>query len=174
MLYSPIENLPATSLITIRKMRSLGIKTYWNLLNYFPFRYEDYSLVSTVSKAQEGERVTIKGQIQDIKNSYTRRGLNIQSVSLFDGTDKINLLWFNQYYLLRLFKEKGYISISGDIKLRGNRKEMYPREFEMLRTLDQITLHTGRLVPIYPEKRGLSSKTIREKISYILKNIDLS
>jgi ATP-dependent DNA helicase RecG len=160
--------------MTIRKMKSLGIKTYWDLLNYFPFRYEDYSLISSIDKAQEGERITIKGQVQDIKNSYTRKGLNVQSVTLFDGTEKIYLSWFNQYYLMRLFKEKGYISVSGDIKFRGNRRFMYPREFELLKSLDQTTLHTGRLAPIYPEKRGLSSKTIREKVFFILNNIDIS
>jgi ATP-dependent DNA helicase RecG len=174
MLFTNIENLPGTSIMTIRKMRSLGIKTYWDLINYFPFRYEDYSIISSIDKAQVGERVTIKGQIQDIKNSYTRRGLNIQSVTLFDGTDTIRLSWFNQYYLMRLFQEKGYISVSGDIKIRGRRKEMYPREFELLKTLEQTTLHTGRLVPIYPEKRGLSSKTLREKLFFILNNIDFS
>jgi len=174
MLKSPIENLPFTSILTIRKMRSLGIKTYLDLINYFPFRYEDYSLVSDISKTQEGEKITIKGQIQSVKTEFTRSRLNIQKAEVFDGTDKITLVWFNQYYLIRLLKQGGYISVSGDIKFRGKKKQMFPKTYEMLRSLDQETIHTARLVPVYPEKRGLSSRTLREKIFFVLKNTDLS
>ena len=49
-LNSPIEELPNTSVITIRLLKSLEIKSYFDLLNYFPFRYENYSLVSPIAK----------------------------------------------------------------------------------------------------------------------------
>ena len=78
-------------------MRSLGIKTYWDLINYFPFRYDDFTSLSEISRVQEGEIVTVKGQIQSIKNEFTRNRLNIQKVEIFDGSDKITLVWFNQY-----------------------------------------------------------------------------
>ncbi|MFH1826968.1 MAG: ATP-dependent DNA helicase RecG [bacterium] len=173
MLKTPIESLPFTSILTIRKMKSLGIRTYLDLVNYFPFRYEDYTVVSDIDKTQEGEKITIKGQIQSIKSEFTRNRLNIQKAEVFDGTDKITLIWFNQYYLIRLLKQGGYISVSGDIKLQGKKKQMFPKNYEFLRSLDQETIHTARLVPIYPEKKGLSSRTLREKIFYVLKTIDL-
>ncbi|OGK31043.1 ATP-dependent DNA helicase RecG [Candidatus Roizmanbacteria bacterium RIFCSPHIGHO2_12_FULL_33_9] len=174
MLNTPVENLPYTSILTIRKMRSLGIKTYWDLINYFPFRYDDFTTISEISKAQEGDQITIKGQIQSVKSEFTRNRLNIQKVEVFDGTDKITLVWFNQYYLIRLLKEGGYLSVSGEIKYRGKKKQLFSKSYELLRGLNQETIHTGRLVPVYPEKSGLSSRTIREKIFYVLGNSDLS
>ena len=156
MLNTPIDNLPFTSILTIRKMRSLGIKTYWDLINYFPFRYDDFTSLSEISRVQEGEIVTVKGQIQSIKNEFTRNRLNIQKVEIFDGSDKITLVWFNQYYLNRLFKEGGYITVSGEVKMRGKKRQLFPKNYELLRSFNQQTIHTGRLVPVYPEKRGLS------------------
>jgi len=155
-------------------MRSLGIKTYWDLLNYFPFRYDDYTTISEISSVQEGEIVTVKGQIQSIKNEFTRNRLNIQNVEIFDGTDKLTLVWFNQYYLNRLLKQGGYISVSGVVKYRGKKRQLFPKNYELLRAFNQQTIHTGRFVPVYPEKRGLSSRTLREKIFYVLNNTDLS
>lgn len=37
-----------------------------------------------------------------------------------------------------------------------------------LLTQNSNTIHTGRLVPVYPETSGLSSKWIRNRISYLL------
>ncbi|MEX1052228.1 MAG: ATP-dependent DNA helicase RecG [Patescibacteria group bacterium] len=174
MLNTSVDNLPYTSILTIRKLRSLGIKSYWDLINYFPFRYDDFTQVSNIDKTQAGEQITIKGQIQSVKSEFTRGRLNIQKVEVFDGTDKITLVWFNQYYLIRLFKQGGYLSVSGEIKIKGKQKQMFPKTYELLRSLDQETLHTGRLVPIYPEKRGLSSRTLREKIFYVLQHADFA
>src|SRR3990167_1171859 len=124
MLNTPIDNLPFTSILTIRKLRSLGIKTYFDLINYFPFRYDDFTTISNLSSVQEGEIVTVKGQIQSIKNQFVRSRFNIQKVEIFDGTDKIDLIWFNQYYLNRLLKQGAYLSVSGEIKLRGKKRQI--------------------------------------------------
>ncbi|MBI4225776.1 hypothetical protein HY612_01565, partial [Candidatus Roizmanbacteria bacterium] len=58
-----IETLPNTSSITIRRFKSIGIDSYWDLLNYFPFRYENFSLITPVNQVQNGELITIKGTI---------------------------------------------------------------------------------------------------------------
>lgn len=73
-----IESLPNTSSTTIRKFKLLGINTYFDLLNYFPTRYEDYSLITKISKIQVGEIVTISGKIIEAKNQYTRSRITIQ------------------------------------------------------------------------------------------------
>jgi len=72
-----IENLLNTSPITIRKFKSLDINTYFDLLNYFPYRYENYSIISSISKLQPEEIVTINGKILEAKNQC------LKSVRLF-------------------------------------------------------------------------------------------
>ncbi|MFN4212939.1 MAG: ATP-dependent DNA helicase RecG [Microgenomates group bacterium] len=159
-----IENLPATSPVTIRRLKSLGIKTYWDLLNFFPFRYEDYSLISPVEKLQEGEVVTVTGTIIKGENLVVRKGLIIQKFLIEDKTGQLELNWYNQPYLLQLLKPKLTVSVAGEIKRFGQKLVMDPIEYE----LGKSQIHTGRIIPVYPEKKGLSSRTIREKVFYIL------
>lgn len=163
----PIESLPRTSPITFKKFKSVGINTYWDLLNYIPFRYEDYSIVSPINKLQEGEIVTIKGEILSAQNSFTKRGFKLQKVTISDGTGTMELVWYNQQYLVQLLQKAKYLSVSGTVERFGNKISFKPAEYEVLKDLNAKTIHTGRLVPIYSESRGLSSKTIREKM-YIL------
>ena len=58
-----INSLPFTSPVTIKKLQSLGINTYYDLLNYFPYRYEDYSTISAIDRLQPEETVTVSGKI---------------------------------------------------------------------------------------------------------------
>lgn len=165
----PIDSLPKTSTITIRRLKSLDIQTYWDLLNYFPSRYEDYSLISEIVKLQLGENVTIIGTIIDSKYQIARTGLKIQKFIIQDDSGKIAVQWYNQPYLLSYLKRGMRVSVTGVVKQIGRQLQLFPKEYERLISNDLSQLkHTGRIIPIYPEKRGLSSKTIREKIWMIL------
>lgn len=170
MLDKAIESLPGTSVITIRRLKSLNIKTYWDLVNYFPFRYENYSLISTINKLQPGEVTTIKGKVVEIKNTYTRSRITLQKLKLEDETGQILITWFNQPYLVNLFESSSSVAIAGMVKLNNGKLTLEPKEYEVLKTLDQETIHTGRIVPVYPRRYGLSSRTLREKIYFALKN----
>ena len=171
IIESPIEDLKATSVLTIRKLKSLNLNTYFDLLNYFPYRFENFSLISKIQTAQAGEKLTLVGTIADLKNQYTKRRLTIQKLYLTDETGLIEVVWYNQPYLFRLFKKGDRLAVAGEIKLFGHKKIIEPVEYEIIK--DQyLKIHTGRYVPYYPEKKGLSSRLIREKIFHILKLLE--
>ncbi|MGB9707365.1 MAG: ATP-dependent DNA helicase RecG [Microgenomates group bacterium] len=170
-----IENLPSTSPITIKKLKNIDIKTFWQLLNYFPFRYENFSLISSISRLQPGEIITVIGEIKEVRNEITRKGLKIQKVRISDKSGEITLVWYNQPYLIRILKPKKIIVVSGLVKEFGRYLIIEPQEYEFYQDKNNLK-HTGRIIPIYPEKKGLSSKTIREKIYYLINligNLDL-
>lgn len=166
-----IDQLPHTSPVTIKRLKLLDINTYWDLLNYFPYRYENYSLISQINKLQPEEVVTVKGKINKINNIYTRSGIKIQKAVISDETGSLDLIWYNQPYLLRLLTGRDFVAISGKIERERSHLVMKPQEYELLTSLDQETIHTGRFVPIYPEYHGLSSKTIRDKLYYLISGI---
>ena len=173
---NPIENLPATSSITIRKFKSLGIDTYFDLLNYFPSRYEDYSIISKINQIQVGEIVTVIGKILEVKNQYTRSRITIQKVVITDDTGTVEINWFNQPYLIRILKVGVIISVAGLVKQFGAKIMIEPKEYEII-NFDvsihrSILKHTGRIIPVYSEKKGLSTKTIRDKIFNVLTSIE--
>lgn len=169
MLETPIDQLPATSIRTINRLKSINIKTFEDLLNHFPSRYKNYSLVSTISQLQPGERVTIKGVIIDSKNEYTRKGLTVQKFLVQDDQSTIEIIWYNQPYLLRLLRPKTLISVAGEVKRFIHSLVLEAQQYEILRYNNDETVHTGRIIPIYPETYGLSSKILREKIWRLLK-----
>jgi ATP-dependent DNA helicase RecG len=163
-----IDSLVRTSGITLKKLKQLDIHNYWDLINYFPYRYENYSLISSIAKLQPGETVTVMGQIVDFKNQFTKTGFRLQKAILKDATGQIMLLWYNQIYLSRLLKKGQWLSVAGKVKVSGSRLFIESLEYEFINKQNNILLHTGRLVPIYLEKNGLSSKTLREKIYQVL------
>lgn len=163
-LSDPVELLPATSPITIKRFKSLEINTIYDLLQLFPNRYENYSLVTPILRATAGETVTIQGVVKEFKNTYARRGITIQKATLEDTTGDIQLTWFNQPYLARIFQQGLHMSVAGLVKAAHSVKTMDPKEYEVIRNPGQPTVHTGRFVPIYPERKGLSSRTVRDKM----------
>jgi ATP-dependent DNA helicase RecG len=171
-LHDSIDLLPRTKSITINKFKDLEINTFHDLLTYIPSRYEDYSLLSTIDKLQEGEAVTVKGRVLEAKNIYTRNHLKIQKVVLQDETGQIEVTWYNQPYLVQLLKSGSILSVSGKVKQFLHTLSIEPAEYEILKTEDQERVHTGRIIPIYPEKKGLSTKTIREKMKYALQTLN--
>lgn len=167
-----IDELPNTSPLTKRRFRSLGIETYYDLLNYFPTRYEDYSIVTTIAQAQPGETVTVKGEVTDSKYQVTRTHLKLQVFKINDGTGEIEIGFYNQPYLLRLIKKGSMLSVSGPIERYGRKITMKPQEYELINE-EGFLKHTGKIIPIYPQSRGLSTKTIREKMYFsIRENVD--
>lgn len=163
----PIDSLPKTSAITFRRFKKLEVCSYWDLLNYFPFRYENYATISPLDRLQEGEIVTVKGVVTAARNEYTRKGLTIQKVTITDNGSELVALWYNQPFLLRLLRAGSFVSLSGEVKKFSSRLIIEPHEYEVIRDETSPTVHTGRIVPVYSEKNGLSSRTIREKIFYL-------
>ena len=164
---TPIDALPRTSTVTINRLKKLGIQNYINLLYYFPFRYENFSLISPISRLQPGESVTLQGQITEIKTDYTRRGLTIQKAVLQDDSGQIRIVWYNQPFLVKLLQNKR-ISIAGSVESYRGSISFSPKEYELINFEEFVPIHTGRLVPVYPQTYGISSRTLPEKNYYFL------
>src|SRR3989344_3795279 len=150
------------------RLEKLGIKKIEDFLYHIPFRYENYSLVSKIANAQPGEIVTIKGEVTQIKNEYTRRWKNLQKAKVADKTGEIDIIWFNQPFIPKVLKKGDAVSLAGKVDWFKNRVMLQSPQYEVIYKNGE-TIHTGRLVPIYNETRGISSKWLRRQISKILK-----
>lgn len=169
-----VTDLPFIGPIYARRLARLKIHTLGDLLYHFPHRYEDFSLLSSISRVQPGETVTIHGRILSIKNEYTKRSKVLQRAVVEDETGKIEVVWFNQRYLVRTIPPGTLVSLSGKITWFGKKLIMESPEYEKINhqssTINHKTIHTGRLVPIYPETSSVSSKWLRTRIAQLLPN----
>ncbi len=171
-------------------LEKLGIGTVRDLLYHLPNRYDDFSLITKTTAVQEGETVTIQGQVDSIKNQFTNRGFVLQRATVSDDAGTIDVMWFNQRFLTSAIHQGDQISLSGKIRRNGNKLQLESPDYEVIRNVNKVnkedffgkevflsslskqTIHTGRLVPVYPETAGVSSKWLRSRISSLLKAID--
>ena len=149
------------------RLEKLGIKTLEDFLFHIPFRYEDYSLISKIGNVQAGEIVTIQGNVIEIKNEFTKSWKRLQKAKVADETGTIDVIWFNQPYLINVIRKGDVISLSGKIDWYLHKIVMQSPEYEVG---EGETIHTGRLVPVYSETRGVSSKWLRRQIYKILQD----
>lgn len=156
-----------------KKLEKLNISTVLDLLYHIPSRYEDLRIVSQIRGLRLGETVTIQGEIISIKNEYRTRFMSIQKAVVRDTTGEIECRWFNQTYIPRTIPAGTMISISGTVGMFGKIKCLSVKEFEIILNNSQ-TIHTGRLVPVYPLTRGLSSKWLRTKNFELLGNPEIT
>ncbi|MBI3290172.1 ATP-dependent DNA helicase RecG [Candidatus Microgenomates bacterium] len=171
---TPVSDLTFIGPVFARRLAKLGIKTLGDLLYHFPHRYEDFSLVSKIANVQPGEIVTVIGKIVSIKNEYTKRMI-IQKAVVEDETGKLDIVWFNQRFIPKNIPEGSNVSLSGKIEGLGDRLTMQSPDYEKV-TGDRVqgTVHTGRLVPVYPESASVSSKWIRSRIAQFLPKTKVS
>ncbi|HBB76711.1 MAG: ATP-dependent DNA helicase RecG [Candidatus Levybacteria bacterium RIFOXYA1_FULL_41_10] len=164
-LSTPIKDAGRLFKIYSRRLEKLGIIRLSDLLLHIPFRYEDYSLVSKIGKLRAGDVATIKGEVDSIKNVYTKGYRRIQKARVKDNTGEVEIVWFNQPFILKTIKKGERISISGKVDQDGGKLVFRSPDYELE---SENLIHTGRLVPIYPETKGVSSKWIRRQVFKLL------
>lgn len=166
-LSTPIEKLHRIGPIFSSRLKKLGINTIEDILYHVPFRYDNFTLVSKISELQAGETATIKGEVLEMKNQYTRNFKTIQKAKISDETGVIDLIWFNQPFLIKNIRKRCKISLSGKVDLFSGKLVLESPEYEIIND-SLATIHTGRLVPVYPETRGITSKWLRRQIYEII------
>lgn len=72
----------------------LGIHNFQDLLNYFPFRYVDKSVISTIREIHKGtDYIQLVGKITSVEQTGFK-GKTRLSATLQDSTGIIHLIWF--------------------------------------------------------------------------------
>ena len=56
---SPVHKVPFVGLTMVKRLKKLGIDSVLDLIYYFPFRYDDYSLTSPISQIQPAKGAVV-------------------------------------------------------------------------------------------------------------------
>ena len=170
-LSQSIESVPGIQKRFLPKLKRLGINNVRDLLRHFPTRYEDWSEIANIAGLKPGDEKTIRGTIQSSNQTRAwKRRMTVTDVLVGDDTGSIRAVWFNQPYIGKMLEVGKEISIAGKVTLRKNELLFSNPKFELI-TKKGPTKHTGRIVPIYPETRGITSKGIRFLIEPILREL---
>lgn len=179
ILDASIQNIKYFGPATAKKLAKLKIKTVRDLLYHFPYRYEDFSEFIPIKDIKPNEQATVRGTILNSKNvRIFRRRMTLTEIVVEDNGGAIKAVWFNQPYLLNQFKPGRIVNLSGKVMLVKKRLCFSNPAYEIINygenPIRQLadkkeSLHTGRLVPIYPETHGLTSRWLRLGIKPLLR-----
>lgn len=166
-LQTPLSKFPVIKSLMLSRLKRLHIETVGDLLYHFPTRYEDYSEILAISDAIPNEKATFEGIVISIETKKTwKKGMLVTEALLQDETGQLKIIWFNQKHIANTLREDASIRVSGKVTLDKGVLCMTSPAFEFSQ---KNALHTGRLVPIYPETEGLTSKYLRWQIELLLK-----
>ncbi len=136
----------------------LEIRTVRDLLFHFPARYHDYSEVRPIAQTEVGEEQTVVGEIWTVRTGMIGRSRRGTEAIISDPSGTMRVIWWGQTYVARRLKEGTRVVLSGRINAFRGRLQLENPEIE---TLDDESLHTRRLVPVYPSTEGLYQRPLR-------------
>ncbi|MCK4236747.1 MAG: DEAD/DEAH box helicase, partial [Candidatus Krumholzibacteria bacterium] len=143
----------------------LGIEKVEELISHFPRAYYDRSKLMKLAAISAGNTVTFVATVLAVSVRKGRRGRGILTVAVGDETGIVHLIFFNQPYLEKHFKQGVKVIASGELTLYKGQKQIIAPEYEIISgDLDRSLLHTGRIVPVYPLTAGISQRMIRRII----------
>jgi ATP-dependent DNA helicase RecG len=163
-LNSPLTEVKGVGEQLAKKFAGIGVATVADLIDYFPRRYDDYSMVTPIRELSPGP-VTIQAVIKQVKGRYVRRGMHITEAVASDATGSVKLVWFNQPYRESGTKRDQDYFISGEFALKAGRFSITSPSMELV---SAFPVNTARIVPIYRETKGLKSAQIRKVLSQIV------
>lgn len=171
-LQTPIEDIHKVGPAYLMRLHKLGIKSVQDLLFHIPSRYEDYSHIKRIADVGINETATIRGKILAIEGERTyKKHMHIIRAIVQDESGAIQAVWFNQPYILNNLKQNMRVVMSGKVALSKDSLVLSSPVYEPLGDEDaetDQTIHTGRLVPVYPETAGLTSRWLRYMIKPLL------
>lgn len=144
----------------------LGIDTVFDLITYFPRRYEDRSIIKPISQVQDGETVCVETIIaSDPTLARIRRGLEIVKFRAVDDSGMIDISYFNQSYIRTQFHKGDSVRFYGKIQIKNRHVTMTNPVADHL---DKTSHQTGSITPVYKTTQGLTQNNIRNTMEQAL------
>ncbi len=167
-LESSVGEIKGVGEVLAKKFGQLGIKSVADLIDYYPRRYDDYSAISPTNSLHPGV-VTIEAEIKQASGRYVRRGMHITEAIASDAVGSIRLIWFNQPYRVGSLKAGQKYFITGKYELSHQRFAIMNPAIELA---NEFPVNTARIVPIYRETKGLTSRQIRQALKQAMSLIE--
>lgn len=156
---TPIEYLKGVGPQRAELLRKeIGIHTFYDLLNYFPFRYVDRSVFQTVADIPEmNGPVQLRGRIVGMREEGVGRRKRL-TAQFQDTTGMIQLVWFKGGSWI-----KKSVTINDEIVLYGKATQYGGKWNIPHPEMTPIKKHEVGLQPVYSSTEKLSSAGLDSK-----------
>lgn len=151
-------------------LQKLGVHTTYDLLHYFPARYEDRRNIKRIADLQIGEKEGFSAEVLHEPRTQTMGGRgggrSLTKVIVGDGSGRIHLQWWNQPYREKQLPVGTRLFIYGKVGEFNGILQMDSPEIEIAGEGDESQV--GRIVPVYPATEGLFQSALRRAIGTAL------
>ncbi|MDQ5957673.1 MAG: ATP-dependent helicase RecG [Patescibacteria group bacterium] len=157
----------------------LGIKNAYDLLHYITIRYINYGEISQIGNLMDGSFATLYGTLKNVKVKKSwKTKINMTEAHLFDGVKNIDLVWFNQPYIGKIYPENTLVQISGKVENKNNKQYIINPSIDKINNIPEASDslfredndNSDNLIPIYAETKHVTSRFILETIKRIIKS----
>jgi ATP-dependent DNA helicase RecG len=170
-LSSRIESAPMVNEKRGKIFREHGIRTIEDLLWYLPFRYEDWRILTRIKDLENGQLVTVLGEVVKSRLQITaRRRFKILEVVIRDSSGSLIVRFFNQPYLKDQFEKGRVVLLHGIVKSEPfGQAVLENAQFEMPKEgTSEIYL---QIRPVYQRIGSITPKMLRWIIKKSLDSI---
>ena len=143
-------------------LNKLGVFSLYDLVSFFPRKYEDRSQYRPIAETLDGETVCIKALVADTPRLMRiRRGMELVRFRAVDESGSVDITYFNQSYVKdNLHRGDSYVFF-GRMEVKGARRSMTNPVYEQEGKENGVT---GRIVPIYRMSAGLNQRSILQAV----------
>lgn len=148
-------------------LQKLGIPSVYDLLHYFPARYEDRRSIKTISQLQIGEKEGFAARVLFPPQTRTMGGRmggrKLTRMRVGDETGRVDLQWWNQPYRDKQYQPEMELFVFGKVSEFNGMLQIDSPEVEVLGEGDGSQI--GRIVPVYPATEGLLQSALRRAMT---------
>jgi ATP-dependent DNA helicase RecG len=152
-----------------RLLDKAGLGTVRDALLFLPGRHEDRTRLIPFATVRPGELHTCAGTIVGVSPAPRGRSRAPFRALLKDGSGFLTAVWFGRPHLERVLTRGRRVVVHGKVEPspRG-RLEINVGDWELADEGEEESLHTGRLVPIYPKVDGVQPRPLRSLMKQIV------
>ena len=168
-----LEWIPRPKLLALRR---LGIETVEDLLTHYPRRHEDRHQFPHFPREESDTPICLCGEV--VKTTVRRFGgwkkifeATLEESSPHALSEPLVCRWFNLHYVQKMIATGQRLVVFGKPRLRGKRMCIDHPEFEVIEDDTEMSIHFGRITPIYPATEGLSQRNLRSMIHRLLQEL---
>ncbi|WP_445488320.1 ATP-dependent DNA helicase RecG [Niallia sp. 03133] len=161
VLNQTIDNIKGIGSETKKQLEDMNIQTIHDLLEYFPYRYEDYRLRS-LEEIKHEEKVTVEGKIHSEPSLvfYGKKRSRL-TIKLLVENYLISVVFFNQHYLKSKLAVNQIVTVTG--KWDQHRQTISANHLQI-----GSNQKAQDFEPVYTVKGNITVKGLRKFISIAL------
>ena len=144
----------------------LGIKTLYDLISFFPRKYEDRTKYKSIALIEDGESACISAVVATTPTlSHIRRGMDLVKFKITDGTTLCDVTYFNQSWIKNNIECGQEYIFFGKMEKKGSHCSLVNPVYELETSENRVT---GKIIPIYSLTSGVSQKDVSQSVRYAL------